>query len=229
VFGLFAGGLSGLVVTATETDPGLGDTLRAFAGGADTVTQALISAMFEIVGVIAAACAVQAVIRARQEEATGTAELLLSTPVARVRWFADYLVVGAVAIALVLVTAAAASSAAVLTTGDDDADVRDSFMAAAAQLPAALAYLGAIALVFVLLPGATAGAGWALLGAGAFVGLFGGLVGIPDWLRGLSPFSHIPYLLSADVDLRGGQWVVAVGIAAASAALALMGRRELRG
>jgi len=227
VFGLFAGGLAGLVVQAAETDPGLTGNLRLFARGNGTLTQALISAMFELVGVLASACAVQAVVRARQEETGLTAELLLSTPLHRVRWLADYLVLGVVAIVAVLAGGAVTSTAAVLVTGDDDATIRDSFAAAAAQLPATLVYLGVLALVFVVAPALTAGLGWTLLGAGAFVGLFGALVGLPGWVRDLSPFSHTPALGSGAVDLSGAAWLLAVAVVAASAALVLMRRREL--
>ena len=55
-------------------------------GGSGPLTQIFISAIFSIVGVLAAACATQVVIRLRQEEASGSAEMLMSTPLSRVRW-----------------------------------------------------------------------------------------------------------------------------------------------
>jgi len=229
VFGLLAGGLSGVIVQAAADNPQLEGVLQSLVPGTGSVTQVLVSAMFELVGVLAAACAVQGVIRARQEEAGGTAELLLSTPLGRVRWLADYLVVGVVAIALVLASGGVASTVAVFASGDDEAHIGESFAAAAAQLPAALCYLGVVALVFVLLPSVTAAVGWALLGVGAFLGVFGGLVGFPDWLRDLSPFTHTPSVVADRVDLSGGYWLLAVAAAAASVSLVLMRRRELAG
>ncbi|GAB2464916.1 ABC-2 type transport system permease protein [Conyzicola lurida] len=228
VFGLISGSLSGVIVQAAAENPELEGVLKSLVPGSGTVTQVLISAMFELVGVLAAACAVQAVIRARQEESGGTAELLLSTPLGRVRWLADYLVLGVIAITLVLAAGGLASTLAVFASGDDEAQIGESFAAAAAQLPAALSYLGVVALVFVLLPSVTAALGWALLGVGAFLGVFGGLVGFPDWLRDLSPFTHTPSVVTDRVDLTGGYWLVAIAAVAASVSLVLMRRRELR-
>ena len=226
-FGLFAGGLSGVVVQATETDPDLAANLRTIVPAGGSVAQVMIAAMFALVGVIAAGSATQAVIRLRQEEVHGTAELLLSTPLGRVRWFAGYLALGALSIVLVLLSGSAASGAAVLAGGDDPSRVADSLAAAAAQLPAALVYLGALSLLVVLLPAAAAALGWALLGAGVFLGVFGGLLGIPQWTRDLSPFSHTPVVVGPHTELDGGLWMLVIAAAAASAALVAMRRREL--
>jgi len=227
LFGLVAGALSGVVVQAAEENPDLASTLQTLVPGKGTVTQVLISAMFGLVGFVAAACAAQGVIRARQEEAGGTAELLLATPLGRVRWLACYLLLGLVAIGLVLLSAALASTGAVFASGDDEAHIGESFAAAAAQIPAALCYLGVLALVFVLVPSITAALGWTLLGAGVFLGTFGGLIDLPRWARDLSPFTHTPVVLSAEADLSGAAWLVVVAVAAASVALVVMRRRQL--
>ena len=221
LFGVISGALAGVVVEAAKENPGLATTLQTLVPGEGTVTQVLISAMFGLVGFLAAACATQSIIRARQEESGGTAELLLATPLARVRWLADYLILGAVAIALVLASAGAASAVAVFASGDDDANVGESFAAAAAQVPAALCYLGVLALIFVVLPSVTAALGWTLLGAGVFLGTFGGLIGIPQWARDLSPFTHTPVVLALHSDLSGAYWLVAIAVVAASVALVL--------
>ena len=226
-FGLFAGGLSEAVVQAADTDPDLAANLRSIVPSGGSVTQVLIAAMFALVGVIAAGSATQAVIRLRQEEAHGTAELLLSTPLGRVRWLGGYLVLGAVSILLVLLSGAFASVTAQVLTGGQDLGL--SVAAAAAQLPASLLYLAVLALVFVLLPSATAALGWTLLGAGVFLGVFGGLLGIPQWARDLSPFTHTPVMGGSGVELGGAVWMLAIAATAASASLVLMRRRELRG
>jgi ABC-2 type transport system permease protein len=228
LFGLVAGALSGVVVEAARQNPELEGMLQTLVAGGGTVTQVLISAMFALVGFVAASCAAQGVVRARQEEAGGTAELLLSTPLGRVHWLACYLLLGLVAIVLVLLSAGLASTVAVVASADDEAHIGESFAAAAAQIPAAVCYLGVTALVFVLVPSITAALAWTLLGAGVFLGTFGGLVDLPQWVRDLSPFTHTPVVLARDTDLSGGAWLLGVAVAAASVALLLMRRRELR-
>jgi ABC-2 type transport system permease protein len=226
--GLLAGGLSGLLQTVTAANGQVSDTLTHMVGGGGSLAQTLIAVMFTIVATLAAGCAVQAIVRMRQEEASGTAELLLATPTSRVRWFADYLLVGAIAIVAVLASAALVASIAVLATTGDAERVSDSWLSAAAQLPASFVFLALIALVFTVAPGATAGVGWALYGALTFVGVFGGLIDAPEWLRNLSPFTHTPVPFGSDVDWSGGVWMLLVSALAVAAAATLMRRRELR-
>ncbi|HEY8281002.1 MAG TPA: hypothetical protein VIG28_00865, partial [Leifsonia sp.] len=111
--GLLAGALGSLVASSIANDPSLGSIRTALttmgAGGSGPLTQLFISAIFSFVGVLAAACATQAVIRLRQEEASGAAESLMATPVSRVRWLLGFVAIGFAAIVLVLVAAAIAS------------------------------------------------------------------------------------------------------------------------
>ncbi len=190
--------------------------------------QLLISVMFSLVGVLAAACSTQTVIRMRQEETAGTAELILTAPVDRTRWFGDYLLLGTAAIVLVLFSGAVVSSLSALAVGGDPARVGDSFAAAVAQLPAALVYLGVLALLFVLLPGLTISLGWTLVGIGVFLGFFGALLGVPEWARNLSPFTHTPVPVGGSTDWSDGAWMLVIALAAAAVAVAVMRQRELK-
>ncbi|GAB3582794.1 exporter of polyketide antibiotics [Leifsonia lichenia] len=227
--GLLAGALGSVVSSSIANDPSLGNIRKALgeigAGGSGPMTQIFISAIFSIVGVLAAACATQAVIRLRQEEAGGAAEVLMSAPLSRVRWLLQFLLVGVIAIVLVLVAAALASGLAAVGAGEDAARIGDSFAAAAAQLPVALVYLGVLALVFVVLPGWTIPLGWTLLGLGAFVGIFGGLIGLPTWVHDLSPFAHSPVVVGTP-DWTGGYWMLGIAVVATAAATLLIRRRD---
>ncbi|MCS5732331.1 ABC transporter permease [Herbiconiux daphne] len=226
-FGLLAGTLASLVEQAASQDAAVADSLQSVAGAGGSMTETLIAALFSFVGVLAAACATQAVIRLRQEESAGTAELLLSTPLSRVRWLVDYLALGVAAIAIVLVVAAAAATAGLLSAGEDVSLVGQSFATAAAQLPAALSYLGLLALLFVLMPKATVAVGWAFVAFGVVVGNFGGLLGLPDGVRDLSPFTHTPVVSAAEPDWGGGAWLMGVAVVAGAASVVLMRHREL--
>ena len=226
--GLLSGTLSKAISQATSADPALQKIVAGLVpGGHGTLTQIFISAIFIIVGVLAAACATQVVIRMRQEEVGGTAELLLATPVSRLRWMVGYLVVGVVAIVLVLASAAIASGLSALSTDASAGSFGDSFQAAVAQLPAALVYLAVLSLLFVLLPSRVIGLGWAALGVGAIFGVFGGLIGLPDWVRNISPFTHSPVPVGTSTDWSGGVWMLGIAVVAAVLAAVGMRRREL--
>jgi ABC-2 type transport system permease protein len=228
LFGLLAGVLSKAVSEMVGVNATLQRTVASLVpGGHGSLAQIFISAIFVFVGVIAAACAIQVVMRMRQEEVAGTAELILVTRVSRLRWLVDYFVVGTVAIVLVLVSGAVASGLSSVATGESAARIGDSFEAAAAQLPAALVYLTALALVFVILPAWTIGLGWTLLAIGTFFGVFGGLIGLPEWARNISPFTHSPVPLGTSTDWSGGFWMLAIAVTAGILASLAVRRREL--
>ncbi|WP_350347985.1 ABC transporter permease subunit [Agromyces sp. G08B096] len=225
--GLLATSLSSVIEQAAGTSPEIVDTLRAAIGDDATLEQAFIATFYGVVGILAACCAVQVGIRARQEEAHGTAELVLATPVPRVRWLLEYAIVGAAVIVIVLAASAAAGVLGALA-GDAPADLVPNVLeAAAAQLPACLVFLGLTLLVFAFAPRATVAVGWTIVGLGAILGTFGPILQLPDALVDLSPFAHSPVPAGEDTDWTGGFWMLGIGVAAAAIAVASMRRREL--
>ncbi|AMM31881.1 hypothetical protein SA2016_1199 [Sinomonas atrocyanea] len=228
VTGLLTGGLGSAVASITSANADTTAALRKMlaAEGAST-SQLLVSVFFLLAGVLAAACALQAVVRARQEEASGTGGWLVSQPLGRVRWFTDYLALGAFTLVAVLLLTALGAWASLVASGDTSSTVGEVWMTAIDQIPAALIFLSVPALVFVLWPPATIPAGWTLLGAAVLLGVFGGLIGVDRSLQDLSPFSHTPVPGPGGTDWTGGFWMLGIAVAAAAAALALMRRREV--
>ncbi|GAA2053252.1 ABC transporter permease [Leifsonia soli] len=227
--GLLAGALANLINSSIAENPALSGIRLAIGriggGGSGPLAQLFISAIFSIIGVLAAACAVQAVIRLRQEEASGAAELVMSAPLTRTRWLFSYVAVGVIAVLAVLLAGAVASGLSAVAAGEDVSTIGDSFSAAAAQVPVALVYLGVLTLVFVLVPSWTAPVGWAALGLGAFIGIFGGLIKLPEGVRHLSPFADAPVVVG-DVDWTGGYWMLGITVVALAGAAVLIRRRD---
>ncbi|HBH59129.1 MAG TPA: hypothetical protein DDY41_13575 [Arthrobacter bacterium] len=225
--GLLAGSLGSAITAANTADTNVTAALRAMLQSQGTsLSQLLISVLFSVAGVLAATCALQAVIRMRQEEAVGTAELLLAAPVSRIRWLAGYLVLGAASVVLVLFLTALGAWASMAGSGDTSLDGGAVWQTAAAQLPAALIYLAVPALVFVLWPRATIGLGWALLAAGVILGIFGGMVGLSQDVRNISPFSHTPVPQGTTTDWSGAWWMLAIAVLTGAVAMVVMRRRE---
>ena len=226
----FAGALStslGSVVNEMGADnPAVADMLKALSAEAD-LEQAVVVVFFTMVGLLAACAGVQTVARARQEEAHGTAEPVLASPVRRVRWLADFVIIGFIAI--VLTCAAAFVGAWAGATGNENgADLTgDAFVAAWGQVIAASVFLVLTALVFTIAPRWTIPLGWTLVTAAIVFGLFGPLLGLPEWVTNLSPFSVAPVPSGSEVDLRGMWWLVLAVGAVGAASLVLMRRREL--
>lgn len=226
--GLLAGSLGKAIAAVNTPDTNITAVMRAMLQSQGTsLTQLMVSVLFSMAGVLAAACALQAVIRLRQEEAAGTAELLLAAPVGRIRWLAGYLLLGAGAVVLVVGLAGVGAWATLTGSGDTSMPADALLETALAQLPAALIYLAVPALVFVLWPAGTTATSWALLALGVMLGIFGGMLGLDQSLRDLSPFTHTPVPHGDATDWSGAWWMLAIAAAAAALAIAGMRRREV--
>ncbi|MBN9188806.1 MAG: hypothetical protein J0I62_09950 [Microbacterium sp.] len=226
--GLLATTLSGIAGQISGENPAVQQILEKIAR-TGTLDEAVITVFFTLLGILAACSAVQTVVRARQEEAHGTAELVLASPVDRVRWLADYVVVATCAVVIVVAAAVLAGYVGVAAHGGGATLYRAVTVTGLGQLAAASVFTVLTALVFVVAPRATIGVGWALVLAGTILGLFGPLFGLPGWTTNISPFAVTPVLSGADVDLRGLWWILLAVIAGAGLSLGLMRRRELAG
>ena len=226
-FGLLAGTLGETMVELVRSNSQVGAMLARLAGGRGSIIDLFIAAIFGLVGVIAAAAGTQAMIRARQEEANGSAELLLALPLHRARWLLDYIFIGAAAIAFVL--AAATGGAAIgLTRSADTADrVSNAVEAAVAQAPAALLILSIAALLVAVVPRLSTGLSWGVLLFSVFIGQFGELFNLPDWVISLSPFSHTPAVGTDDVDWSGAWWMLVGALLLCALAVGAIRRRDL--
>jgi ABC-2 type transport system permease protein len=225
VLGFATGSLSRAVAGATLDNPQVRQVLSSLAAGAGgDLVGVFLTAILSLVGVLAAAAGLQAVLRMRSEETDGTVELMLAGPVSRLRWLVDGLVVGALAVLAVLVGVAAAGALSFAAVGDGvhaGMAARQAF----AGLPAALVFVGLGAVLVAALPRHAVAGSWALFGVAVVVGLFGVLLRLPEPARDVSPFSHLPTLPIQDWSPLATMTGVALALACA-AALALR-RRDI--
>jgi ABC-2 type transport system permease protein len=225
--GLLATKLSGLAGEISGQNPAVQQILDKI-GKAGNLEETVVSVFFTMLGILAACAAVQIVVRARQEEAHGTAENVLALPVGRVRWLADYLLVATFAIAIIVAAAMLAAFAGLAGNAHASSLAPVVAVVGLGQGLAACVFTVLTGLVFVLLPRGTIGIAWALVLLATVFGLFGPLFGLPEWTTRFSPFSVTPIVSNGDTDPRGTLWLVLVVVAGAAASLALMRRRELQ-
>lgn len=228
--GVITGALSTTLAAVVEQigaeNPAITEILDQIAGAGD-IEQATVTTFFTMLGILAACAGVQVVCRARQEEARGSAETVLATPVPRTRWLAGYLVVAAAAIVLVVAGAVAGAAAGIAGRGGSWGLMREVSVTGAGQALAAAVFVVVTALIFVLAPRLTIPLGWSVLLLGMVLGLFGPIFGLPEWLANISPIAVAPVMAGDEVLLQGLWWlVVAVG-AGTAASVVLMRRREL--
>ncbi len=226
LIGALSTSLASIVADIGSTNPTVQAMLEQIAG-AGNVEQGTVTIFFTMLGVLAACAAVQTVCRARHEETQGTAEVLLATPIHRVRWLGGYLVIGFVALVTVVFAGVVGAALGIVGQGGDLALMRDVGVVGGGQVAAASVFLVVTALVFVVLPRATIALGWTLVLVGMVLGLFGPLFGFPAWLTDLSPVGIAPLIEGDTVDVRGLWWLLGTTAVGAIGSLGLMRRREL--
>ena len=168
-------------------------------------------------------------IRARQEEVRGTAELVRSGAVGRERWISSWLVVAALAIVTVVAAAVAGAAVGIASQPDGDASLlRDAAVAGSGQALAASVLTALTAGIVAVAPRLTVAGGWALFAAATVVGLFGPIVGLPDAVVRVSPFASSATMSGDTVELRGVAWLALAVAVALVVTFAAARRRELR-
>jgi ABC-2 type transport system permease protein len=206
---------------------GAADLMEQLAGtGAASIVDIFYAGMMNVFGVLAAGFAVQALLRLRSEEAAGHAEAVLATATARVRWVAAHLACAVGGTVAVLLAAGLAAGIADTVVGGG-VGIATLTGAALAQVPAALAVAGFVVLVFGGLPRLTTTLAWIGLAVSICFGLLGDVFGLPQAVRDMSPFSHIPAIPAADPDAMPIITLAVVAAVLVAAGMALFRRRDL--
>jgi ABC-2 type transport system permease protein len=226
VSGLLATTLASVVEEVGADNPAIEAILSQMASQG-SIEQGVLTTFFVMIGILAACAGVQTITRARQEETHGTAELVLATPIDRVRWLADFVNVGFAAIVITLAAGLAAASVGIAVNDSDSDLYRSAVTVALGQVVAASVFLAVTAFVFVIAPRWTIPVGWSLVLLAAVVGLFGPIFGMPESVTWLSPVAAAPVPVTDGVDVRGLWWLVGAILLAAAASFGLMRRREL--
>jgi ABC-2 type transport system permease protein len=222
VLGYLAEGVGDLVGDNTQ----LRDVF-ARMGGATGLINSYLASILGLLGMIAGAYAIQAMLRARTEEASGRAEPVLGTAVGRLSWVGSHLVFSLLGPA---VTLAAGGVAMGLTHGLNVHDVGGELPrllgGAMVQLPAVWVLSAITVLLFGLLPRYAAVA-WAALTVCLLVGLVGPALQLDQWVLDISPYTHLPRIPGTDVTATPLVWLVAVAIVVGVVGLAGFRRRDL--
>ena len=169
-----------------------------FAQTGGSVTDAFYATALLFMGLGAAGFAVGSALRLHSEEGAGRVEPILATAVSRWRMLLTPLVVtlgGAALLVTLGGVGVAVADAAV--RGSSDQLLRLVALSWV-QLPAVLVLVGLAVLLLGWAQRASAVA-WAALGFAVVIGWLGGLLRLPDWVDGLSPFQHLPQVPVEDV------------------------------
>jgi ABC-2 type transport system permease protein len=196
VYGSVADGIGAML----DESPQLAEIFEQL-GGAAGITDAFFATAMGILALIATAYAIRSVLRLRVEEESLRAEPVLATTTPRLRWVRSHLVYAVVGPVLMLSLAGALSGATYgAIIGDVAGQAQKVVGAALIQLPAVWVVVGVAMTLFGIFPRLTS-VSWGVLVTCLLLGQLGQILQFPQWSLNLSPFSHIPRLPSADVDV----------------------------
>ncbi|MDG9720553.1 ABC transporter permease [Streptomyces sp. DH24] len=189
-------------------------------GGQAGITDAFLSAMIGMLGLVAALYVVASVLRLHGEETSGRAEPVLAGAVGRLRWAAGHLVIAFGGAALIMLIAGAGFAVG------HGREVGPILGACLVQLPAVWVIGGVAVLLLGALPRAAVAA-WAVAGAVLLIGWVGPALDVPRAVLDVSPFGHLPKMPGAD--MRWTPVLVLTGVAGALVAtgLAALRRRDV--
>lgn len=227
-YGLVIGGMGDVVEDVLRSSPAVKEALSA--GGTATAGPALLDSYFAsllvILAIFGAAFTISSALRPHSEEAHGRAELLLASPLGRVRWVAGHVAIGLVASAAMMALLGLTIGIGRGISTGDFSRVPALIGAGAAQAPAMWILGGAAVLLFGL-SDRLAGAAWGLLIACFAIWSMAAFGDLPEWVNDLSPFTHTPLLPYADAEPGTLIAMTAVAAVLIGVGLALFRRRDL--
>lgn len=223
VFGTLLGAV-GLNLSKFVDAPQLNDWV--FRMGARDAGDAFLFMAMYVLGQVASAYAIAAVLRMRSEEVDGRADPVLSTSVSRLRWACSHLIFAAIGPAIVLAVLGLTIGLAYgLTAGDVGHELPPLLARTMVTLPAVWVMAGLAAALYGLLPRLATAASWTMLGLFLALELGWELQQVSQSVFDLSPFAHVHW--ATQVTTTPLVWLA--GIAAALTAAGLVGfqRRDI--
>lgn len=224
VMGVVYGSIGDEVGELIEENPTYADLLTQ-AGGLD-LTDAFFATATSQLALLAAGFAVSSVLRVRSEEAAGRVEPVLAAPVGRTRWLLSHLVVAVAGTVVVVGAGGLGTGVAFAVVSGDAGQVARLTGAALVTVPAVLVLAG-VALALFGTSARLALVSWALVAIAVLVELFGELLGLPEWLRDVSPFHHLPGLPAQQLRILPVLTLLTLAAVLAALGLRTFRRRDL--
>ncbi|MFE1044693.1 ABC transporter permease [Streptomyces olivaceus] len=189
-------------------------------GGQAGLTDAFVSAMVGMLGLVAALYVVASVLRLSGEETSGRAEPVLAGAVGRLRWAAGHLVVAFGGAALLMLLAGAGFAAG------HGRDAGAILAACLVQLPAVWVIGGAAVLLHGVLPRGAVAA-WGVAGAVLLLGWIGPALDVPQSVLDVSPFGHLPKLPGGEMSWPPVLVLVLIAAVLVAVGLTALRRRDM--
>jgi ABC-2 type transport system permease protein len=189
-------------------------------GGQAGVTDAFVSAMVGMLGLVAALYVVASVLRLHGEETSGRAEPVLAGAVGRLRWAAGHLLIAFGGSVLLMLLAGAGFA---VGYGKEAGPILGACLV---QVPGVWV-IGGLAVLLHGIDPRTAPAAWGLAGAVLLIGWVGPALDAPQTVLDLSPFGHLPKLPGGAMEWRPVTALLLLAATLVGAGLTGLRRRDL--
>ncbi len=169
---------------------------------------------------------VSSVLRLRTEELDGRAEPVLATPVSRQRWMSSQLAVAAGGTAVVMLSAGLLIGLGYAVRVGDGGEILPVLGASLAMLPALYVLAGLTVALVGIRPkwGLIA---WVSVALTAVVGFLSETLDLPDAVRNLSPFQHVPAIPAESLEIAPLVILLAVAAGLALVGMTALARRDV--
>jgi ABC-2 type transport system permease protein len=186
-------GVAALGTVLGAIAPGVGDLLDTDAGrkmlesigGEGALEDALLAAVLSISAVVITCFGITVVVRGSADEHDGRTEQVLATATSRSRALVASLTVALGGAAWLLALTGLATGVGL------GRDIGGLVEAGLAQVPAVWLVVALVALLYAV-RSTWSVLGWGVLGLFLVLGELGGLLQLPGWVTGLSPYAHAP-------------------------------------
>lgn len=221
--GLLLGSFSEALQDMVKDNPTLKEYLSS--SGMDFV-QAFLATCLLLLAIGGSGFAVSSALRTHAEETADRLEPVLATAVSRSRWLFGSLLVTLLGTTAVVASGGLGVGISYAATTGRPSEVWRMTAYSLVHLPAVLVLVAAAVLLLGWAPRAS-GAVWALLGLCFVIGWLGSLIDPPQWVKNLSPFTHVPAVPAVDVTATPLVVLLAVSVAAVAAGWAGFLRRDV--
>lgn len=198
------------------------------SGAGASITDEYITMLMSVMSMMSVVPAVMVLLKLKSEEMWNRTENLFSRAVSRLKVCASY-------VALAHLVGCLALLASVVSLWGAGIAVTDDMMSLGTILQAALVYLPAmwvmisLAALFIGIAPSTVYVTWIYLGYAFVVSYFGGLLQFPTWLEKLSPFAHIPEIISDDMTYGSLAVLTIISLIISWSGFTLYKKRDLLG
>ena len=169
----------------------LGDATDIFAQGGGSLVDGFYATTALTMAIMSSGFAIQSVLRIRAEENAGRVESLLSTGLSRTRWLWSHALIALGGTMIIIGLGGFGTGLTYGLISGDNSQILTLTVASLAHTPAAWA-LAAFTLLLVGFHPRWAAGGWLALVFSFVVLYFGATFQLPEWLKDVSPFNHVP-------------------------------------